>query len=328
MPGTRLSALSAASLTERIRLILSIDESALEPLVREVETVQNKREQTPSSVAEEKTTQALEIDLGLEAIAASISSVPAKDRSVSIGSFLRSVCSVLAREKMVRSGVLSGSMALLTAVIAESEATWLPSACFGSNDTGRKRARPGADGAFAPVGDATEFMLFDGSLAESGWKESTPWGQPLSKAQRREEDRKPGTPRWPLQSLRVQQAGGGSMRGGVGGGAGGDASGRALLAPTPPAMQRFGERASDLGASGLGGRFGWRNLRASGKAGAVGASSEFGCTIAARSAAPASATSASPSASASASASASTSAAASASASASASTLLPLPTPS
>ena len=58
---SRLRALSAASLPERIRLIHSIDESALEPLVREVETVQNKREQKPSSGAEEKTT--LEIDL-------------------------------------------------------------------------------------------------------------------------------------------------------------------------------------------------------------------------------------------------------------------------
>merc|ERR1719272_2666874 len=157
-------------------------------------------------------------------------------------------------------------MALLAAVIAESEATWLPSACFGSNDSGRKRARPDADGGFAPVGDATEFLHFAGSLAESGWRESTPWGQPLSKAPRREEDRKPGTPRWPLQSLRAQQAGGGSTCSGVGGSTGGDARGCALLAPTPPAMQRFGERASGLGASGLGGRFGWRNLRASGKA--------------------------------------------------------------
>ena len=119
MPQSRLRALCAASLSDRIRLIDRIDKSALEPLVREVETVQNKREQACSnSITEEKTALALEIDLGLEAIAAGISSVPAEDRSLSIGSLLRSVCSVLSREKVARCSAPNGSMALLSAVIA------------------------------------------------------------------------------------------------------------------------------------------------------------------------------------------------------------------
>ena len=151
MPQSRLRALCAASLSDRNRLIDRIDKSALEPLVREVETVQNKREQACSnSTTEEETALALEIDLGLEAIAAGISSVPAEDRSLSIGSLLCSACSVLSREKVARCSAPSGSMALLSAVIAESEAACLPSGCFGSNDTGRKRARPGTDGALSP----------------------------------------------------------------------------------------------------------------------------------------------------------------------------------
>ena len=151
MPQSRLRALCAASLSDRIRLIDRLDKSALEPLVREVETVQNKREQACSnSTTEEETALALEIDLGLEAIAAGISSVPAEDRSLSIGSLLRSACSVLSREKVARCSAPSGSMALLSPVIAESEAACLPSGCFGSSDTGRKRARPGTDGALSP----------------------------------------------------------------------------------------------------------------------------------------------------------------------------------
>ena len=105
MPQSRLRALCAASLSDRIRLIDSIDKSALEPLVHDVETAQSEREQACNSnnITEEKSALALEIDLGLEAIAAGISSVPAEDRSLSIGALLLWVGSVLSREKVPRS---------------------------------------------------------------------------------------------------------------------------------------------------------------------------------------------------------------------------------
>ena len=216
----RLKVLSKASQSERVRLIHAIDADALAPLVEEVAAAQHDQAHPGRSGIEgwEATEEAkLAVDLGIEAIASGITSVPAHARATKIGSsLLADVRTILERERHARGGAPNGSMALLRAVIAECEATWQSAiCCHSSASSGRKRARPGTNGDGSCTGDAADgaggaawkcLRTDDGQGTRSPLQPLQPSSN-ASRAPAPDAMQRLGSPRWRRVSRRSDQQG-------------------------------------------------------------------------------------------------------------------------